>query len=225
MYGLKHEILLWIRYAIDVLQWLFKYRNCALSRQNFELDKLVYSYILHPYNHTWCNERAIELPVVFKYMSQRSFAHVLEIGNVISYYKQSRHDVLDKYEHGVGIIREDILSYEPVHTYDLIVSISTIEHVGIDENPKNPEKVLDVFPKIMQMLAPGGCAIITFPVGYNKFLDSCIKKRIVTSKSLFMKRISKENNWKETDLDDVMKCKYASPYPAANGVVFLIFEK
>jgi hypothetical protein len=38
--------------------------------------------------------------------------------------------VLDKYEQAPGVINEDVVSFSPPQKYDLIVSVSTLEHVG-----------------------------------------------------------------------------------------------
>ena len=44
------------------------------------------------------------------------------------------HDVLDKYEKGNNVINDDVVSFSTEVKYDLIVSVSTLEHVGWDEN-------------------------------------------------------------------------------------------
>ena len=38
------------------------------------------------------------------------------------------------------VINEDITYFQPNHKYDLIVSISTFEHIGFDEDPRDTVK-------------------------------------------------------------------------------------
>jgi cyclopropane fatty-acyl-phospholipid synthase-like methyltransferase len=41
-----------------------------------------------------------------------------------------------------GMINEGVVDFHPSKRYDIIVSISTFEHIGLDEKPKDPKKVL-----------------------------------------------------------------------------------
>jgi hypothetical protein len=50
--------------------------------------------------------------------------------------------VADKYEVSPGVINKDIVEFVPPQKYDLIVSISTLEHVGWNEQPREPTKLL-----------------------------------------------------------------------------------
>jgi len=59
--------------------------------------------------------------------------NILEIGNVLSRHIKLEHDILDKYETAKGVINEDIVDFKSEKKYDLIISISTLEHVGWDE--------------------------------------------------------------------------------------------
>jgi len=53
-----------------------------------------------------------------------------------------------------------------------IVSISTIEHVGWDETPRDPKKIpLALENLATKCLAPGGEIVVTLPIGYNTYLD------------------------------------------------------
>jgi hypothetical protein len=53
---------------------------------------------------------------------------IRKIGNVLSHYVISDHVIVDKYEFG-----NSILNYSPGTKFDLIVSISTFEHLGYDK--------------------------------------------------------------------------------------------
>jgi len=228
MYGWKHRLHTRAQHAFDYWLWLWKYRNCELARKSFQFGARKYRYFVHPYNHTWANERAVEIPVVHDLVSQHDPGNVLEFGNVLShYFFQPRHAVLDKYERSLAkrVVNQDIVAYQPEKDYDLIVSISTVEHVGWDERPRQPDKVLAVFPKLQQMLAPGGRAVITLPVGYNPFLDQCLReKQLTAAEMICMKRVSATNEWAETDLDGACGHHYGRPFPSANAVIFLLLE-
>lgn len=69
---------------------------------------------------------------------------MLEVGNVLSHYFPIHHDIVDKYEVCPGVINQDIADFLPQEKYDLILSISTVEHVGWDEQPQEPTKLLQV---------------------------------------------------------------------------------
>ena len=51
-----------------------------------------------------------------------------------------------------------------------IVSISTLEHVGWDENTKDPDKIFQAIKNLKSYLVPRGKLIVTMPIGYNPCL-------------------------------------------------------
>lgn len=224
MYGLSHELRIWMRYIYDYIRWSFRYKNCDISTKTFSFNSLTYSYFVHPYNHTWENERAIEIPVIFDLVRQVSDGTILEVGNVLSHYKRINHTILDRYEHAIGgkIINQDIAYWKPEIQYDLIVSISTIEHIGWDEKPRNPEKVLKAINNIRNLLSPKGKALISFPIGYNKVLDIGLMNGIIIyEKCICLRRVTKDNQWETVDLNEALLCSYGVPYNNANAVIFL----
>lgn len=99
---------------------------------------------------------------------------VLEVGNVLSYRFGVSHDILDKYDINRHVINEDVVRFSPQKRYDLIVSISTLEHVGWDEIPKEPRKILLALENLKKILAPGGQLIVTLPLGYNPDMDKLL---------------------------------------------------
>src|SRR6202034_3735504 len=101
-----------------------------------------YYYFYHRYNYTWKNERTIEIPIIWDIIRKNPNKEILEVGNVLSHYYQVHHTILDKYEKGDNVINEDVIDFNPKKKYDLIVSISTLEHVGWDEEPRQPLKIL-----------------------------------------------------------------------------------
>lgn len=179
-----------------------------------------YHYFYHPYNTTWRNERAAEIPIVLAILRQYSGQQVLEVGNVLSHYFFVNHDVIDKYEKWPGVINVDAADYRPSLKYDLIVSISTMEHVGWDEQPHDSAKIMRTIRNLKSSLAPKAKLVLTLPVGYNMDLDRLLDgQSIGFSEKRCLKRISKDNRWVEVSWEDIRCSSYGHPFPAANGLV------
>jgi cyclopropane fatty-acyl-phospholipid synthase-like methyltransferase len=165
----------------------------------------------------------VEVPIVWEFL-RNSQGKILEVGNVLSHYYHVTHDVLDKYEKGDGVINQDIVDFHPMTRYDIIVSISTLEHVGWDENPKDPKKVLRAIENLTKnCLTQGGIMITTVPLGHNPELDNKIKQGCTgLGNQYFLKRLSKKNVWKQTDLEECKEVKYDFPFQRGNAIVVSI---
>jgi hypothetical protein len=184
-------------------------------------------------------ERTVELPIIINIIQEEfkdGEINMLEVGNVLSDPKYElpsgiiipAHDIVDKYEKRPGVISKDIMDYWPEgKMYDLIVSISTIEHIGFDEDYKNPDKIPQTIERLKAMLAPGGKIVFTVPTGYNPDLDSKVLFNDNSDlQTYFMKRISKDNKWVQiTDKKEAASCRYGSKYRAANCVAICMFSK
>lgn len=173
----------------------------CLRTKTFCFDGRKYEYLYHSYNRTWKNERGVEIPIFREILLQHEGKRVLEVGHVLAHYFPIQHDVVDKYEVSPGAINQDIVEFAPRQKYDLIVSISTLEHVGWDEQPQEPAKLLQAIEHLRdRCLAPGGQIVVSLPVGYNKFFDGLLRdgKSPFTTQH-FLKRISKRNYWVESD--------------------------
>lgn len=67
--------------------------------------------------------------------------------------------------------------------------------------------------------------IVTLPLGYNPFLDNFLKQgRIKFTQAFYLKQISKDNKWIETNWNEVCDIKYGDPFPYANGIVIGILK-
>lgn len=78
------------------------------------------------------------------------------------------------------------------------ISISTLEHVGWDEQPRKPEKIFYSIKNLKKLLAPGGRLIVTLPLGENLALDQYLATdKIKFTENYYLKRISKSNKWEE----------------------------
>jgi hypothetical protein len=137
--------------------------------------------LYHPYNATYENERQIEIPLI-KSVLDKEKGVVLEVGNVLSHYFPISHDVLDKYEVAEGVINEDAAYYKSDKKYDLIISISTLEHIGLDVPEKdNRFKSIMALHNLYDMLSSKGRLIVTIPIGYNV----CLDKYLINNPSFF----------------------------------------
>ncbi len=98
------------------------------------------------------------------------------IGNVLSYYYNFEHDVIDKYEVSNGVINEDISTYKTDKKYDAIISISTFEHIGEDEKDIGNQRMIKAFDKVKSLLKPHGIFLVTFPFWGNRYLEEYVTK-------------------------------------------------
>lgn len=224
--GLYYTICTINKVIIEKVKATFEYYYCISKKRTFIFQGKVHRYFYDEYSRTWRNERAVEVPIIWDICEKNKGKRILEVGNVLSHYFPINHDVVDKYEMAEGVINEDIVNFQPSKKYDLIVSISTLEHVGWDENPREPGKILKAIEHLKNLLSSGGKMIVTLPLGYNSELDRFLKEgRLRFDKQYYLKRISKNNIWIETSCDDVRDVKYGEPFPNANGLVIGIIER
>jgi len=214
--------------------WRLKQRNKLIcywlvrlsSRpSSFTFRGKSYRYFRHRYNETWRNERAVEVPIARGFIEGLPPEKVLEIGNVLSHYGVVSHEVVDKYERAEGVRNEDVCDFRPDKKYALVLSISTLEHVGWDEEPKDKAKVLMAFKKLQSLLAPGGRVVVTIPLGYNPFLDQMILEGgIKFAERIYLKRKPHRNEWREAGADEVRDPHYDRAAFAAHELLVGIIE-
>jgi SAM-dependent methyltransferase len=195
------------------------------SSRTFVFQKITYKYFYHRYNPTWRNERAVEIPIIWRVVEKYQGQKILEVGNVLSHYFPFHHDILDKYEKADGVLNQDVINFHPAGKYDLIVSISTLEHVGWDENPRDPLKILKAFENLKSVIAPGGKLVVSLPVGYNTALDELlISGKIRFTDMYCLKRVSDDNDWAEVGWNDVCDSKFDPVIQKINGLIIGIME-
>lgn len=174
-------------------------------------------YAVHRYNNTFRNERIVEISIANWFLSGAANARVLEVGNVLGHYGVNGHTVVDKYETAPGVINADIVDYVPERRFDTVVSISTLEHVGWDEEPREPRKVFQAFDAVRGFVAPGGRLLVTIPIGYNTTLDEGLRSGALTfDREIWLMRTNRRNEWRECGRDEALAGAYGSPFNAAN---------
>ena len=206
------------------ITFIYYYYRIFRSKETFIFNGKTYYYFCHKYNTTWRNERAIEVPIIWDIVREysRNGKRVLEVGNVLSHYFPIFHDVVDKYEVAKGVINQDVVDFKPAQRYDLIVSISTLEHVGQDEELKEHGKVLKAFENLKQCLNPRGKIIVTLPLGYNPYLDELLRKgKIKFTEQYYLKK--NRSKWKEVDWNDCCNEKYDFIHHTAKALIFDIY--
>jgi hypothetical protein len=200
----------------------------ALARQprgEFSFQGGRYPYLFHPHKWTWLTERAVEVPVVQAIVDRSAGQRVLEVGNVLSHYRRQSHLVVDKYERAPGVLNRDVLDLGDLGRFDLIVAISTIEHVGWDEEPRDPGKAQLAIARLQAMLAPGGRLVVTLPVGYNASLDAALRDRSVTPARLnALRRQPDGPRWREAPSEEVWSAPYDFVLYCARAVLIAGFD-
>lgn len=182
-------------------------------------------YLRHRYNRSWLNERAVEVPLAQRTLTRRR-GEVLEVGNVLSHYGTSGHTVVDRYERAPGVVNEDVADFVPGRALDLIVSVSTLEHVGFDEQPLDPDKPLRVVRMLADKLAPGGLLWATLPVGYNPALDDAVRAgRLPFTRIRALRRSGPGLSWRETDVETALEARYDQLLCAASAVLVCELER
>ena len=207
------------------IYYLVRYHTSSLSKKKFLFEDKQYPYFIHPYNYTWRSERAIEIPIIKTYLDNKKGKRMLEVGNVLSHYYKVTHDIVDNYEIAKGVINEDIMKFKPKRNYDMIFSISTLEHVGVD-GVREPGKAVKTIKKLQTLLAPRGLLAFTIPLGYNPVLDKAIfNGRLSLSKKYFFKKVSNDNKWIQIEEGRAKSAMYGFPFRWGNVIVVGLVEK
>ena len=237
--GLRYVI--WVS-VINITRYLFTwYYRRFRSSEHFKFQGNTYHYFFHPYVTTWKNERAAIIPIIWNIVrkSREQEKRILEVGNVLSYYFKVDYDILDKYEIMKGAINEDVVDFNPLKPYDLIISIFTMSSVGWYEDiearrtgtsspsvsPQDSNKVLQAINNLKKHLAPGGQIVVVHDLGYNPAMDNLLKSgQLRFDKHYYLKRIS-GYRWKEVEGLDLNEVKYDKSIPSANEVLIGVINK
>src|ERR1041385_683907 len=185
------------------LRALWRAKVVASSRlrlRRFGFEGRSYPFFFHPYNKTWANERQVEVPIARRVVRGVDPARTLEVGNVLSHYVRVRHRVLDKYERAPGVANEDFLDHSPDDPYRLVLAVSTFEHIGWDEDDRDPRKFLRAVQHAQGILAPGGLLAFTVPLGYNPEVDRFAASRPPGFHFAFMESLGPQpGQWRQAE--------------------------
>ena len=180
----------------------------------------------HRYNITWAGERMVEIPIAKMFLERFAGKTIVEVGNVMQHYGPIAHQVIDKYEVGPGVENMDVLDFRPGKKIDLLLSISTFEHIGFDDDDgkSSGQKILDAVRHCRSIISENGTLVITVPLGYNPDLDRLIQTGALGSSSIsFLRRVG-FSNWEETDLATACQHPYGWRFPYANSLAVIEFS-
>lgn len=219
------------RIPIEIAAYL--YYRLFRSNKTFSFQGKKYHYFYHPYNRTIASERVVEIPLgkaVFNfYLSEKK--HILEVGNVLSHYfpkYPTYHAILDKYEKKPGVINQDVENCKLSAKYDLVISISTMEHVGWTYGEKRDlGKFLRSIENLKKYLKKDGMMLITFPLFFREDLSKYIAlKKMPFTKEYFMKRVSFMNEWIEVNREKALEGDgYDTHFANANVLYIGLYSK
>lgn len=173
-------------------------------------------------------ERGIEVSIAFDFLlTAPKSSKILEVGNVLSFYENILSDfigirsrrIIDKFEYDLGVDQVDLMDLPSIEKYDVIVSVSTVEHIGQGLEPsgsygesiyiRDLEYPLKAICKIYDLLALNGKALITVPFGKlldgewyiqfsENYLELLSKKYSIPDDSIsmtFFKKVSMDENF------------------------------
>ena len=192
----------------------------AAGVQTFRIDGRELPYVVHPYNETYRNERAVELAVAFDWLDRQPAGPTLEVGHVLGHYRDiPNHTVVDLYEPAPGVLNVDALTYAPETRFQSIVAISTLEHVGFDEDDQDAGKTARLVDHLASLLVPGGELLVTFPLGYNRHLDDhLLAGTLGLDHVSIMRRTTTLGAWEQGTLEDVPRARYGFPFHHGNVI-------
>jgi len=206
---------------LENIKWRMKYLFFDLKRGHFSFQNSKMRYFTHRYNWATLNERTIEVPIIYNIIKKYRGKNILEIGNVLSHYFNSNWDILDKFEKGKNVINEDIVDFKPQGKYDLVVSISTFEHIGYDYGEdKDSSKCLSAINYVRANLIDSkSLFIMTIPLGYNINIDKKLfAGELYFDRIYWFRRISYDNRWEGCKKEDIVDAKYNLPFKWANAI-------
>ena len=145
---------------------------------------------------------------------------------MLGHYGKHDHAVLDKYETSAGVINEDITTWQTEERFDLILSISTFEHIGFDDDAAggSADKILGAIAACRKLLNSQGRLAITVPLGYNPDLDRLIERnKLGEDRGWFLLRHG-PREWKVVARHQALGTPFGRPFPFANALLVAEFD-
>lgn len=159
----------------------------------FKVGKLELNYCYATNNKAWCNERKVEVPLGQWFLQKFGF-NVVEVGSVMINYGWDMHIIVDLSDPNPKVLNYNALDCD--YNGRDVLSISTAEHMMKREYDNGSDEDSIRFVNMVAEQAKN--YLITFPCGYNEFLDTHILNSALPR--VILKRINAENEW-EQDFD------------------------
>lgn len=227
-------------------QFIYNIIYKKIEGKKFEFKDVMLPYYFHSHNNYGLTERAVELPIFEHYLKTLKCERILEIGNVTNHYytlfKDSVRDktVIDKFEKGAGVINLDIKNYYSDKKYDVIISISTFEHMDSDLG-KNKDYVAgcskltsvaadNILHVRNSLLNEGGIFILSAPVGYTPEWDATLRNNDFihcgfSRVNLYYYMKTGDMQWRVSNLDECLGQALTSYRPYRKCMVVLELVK
>jgi len=164
---------------------------------------------------TWRNERCVEIALGRHVLRGRDPSRVIELGNVLPLAGLGGHTVIDKYERGDDVVNVDILDYGPTGRFGLALSISTLEHVGWDEDPRDPGKAALALERLAELADD---LLVTVPVAYHPAFEDAFVDGPFDCVELLVKT-ARDARWAPRPLAERGRVRYSAPFGNANGIL------
>lgn len=193
----------------NIIPWL---RRTAFRKKAFRFNNEIYFYDISPL--CFDTERIVELPILKRFLNRHRGKKILEIGNVSSHCSNVKTLVVDKYDPAKNVFNMDAVDMDKYcGGADAVVSISTLEHIGRDEEIKDPEKAIRSFELLLE-IAKEKPILITIPFGYHEKLVATLSG---LSRTRFMRR-NIRNEWRECAYEECKGIQYGYPFRHANAI-------
>lgn len=182
---------------------------------NFIFNNKEYNYFNHEYNSTRFTERAVEIPISFDFINQKT--EIIEIGCVLPYYMDTEHEVIDLVDTHPKAKNVDAIDVN--YKNKNVLSISTVEHVGLNDygiESKEKDSSIKLCQKIMDESTK---YFITWPLGYNPHLD---KWGFTQNASFISRNKNDPNSWIQKNFSELMDTDFLyGTYRCANSIIIL----
>jgi hypothetical protein len=198
----------------------FKFRN------KFLLNGKEVRFYLKGHNINYpifrMTERCLELALADLFLKR--YVDVIEIGAVTPYYWPNRiSTIIDPYDkHMLVTDRVDWLNYE--RTAEAILSISTFEHIGLDDYGLHKDELKCEFA-LNKLLNSKADFLVTWPGGYNPTLDVLVLKLLRKESNVKLycwQRGEKDNHFLQVEPNDLTPPLKYGPYWA--NTVFVLHK-
>lgn len=172
----------------------------------------------HPYNVTAQNERAVEVPLAMRFIGGRTGG--IEVGNVMGHYVTPTWAVVDRYEQADDVLNVDIVDVRGAFSW--VLAISTVEHIGWDDHPRDESKALDAIEVLKALVAPGGDLMMTIPSGHHLMLDEALPDLGFDIDFYRRRQVDGVNRW---TIAPYAPTPYAWDEHTANGVAICTWRR
>lgn len=190
----------------------------------FEFNGEYLRYFFHAFNCGWpplrTTERSVELAIADHWLNKIALRtnQTYEIGAVTPYYWPGRvSKVIDPADEHSAVTRRDSLFDEDFTGYD-VLSISTVEHVGLGDYGLTEAR--SAFESILKITSEASACLVSYPVGYNKELDSEIRDSSELAGFQLSGLVRTGNyTWQQTDVHSALEYPYGPEW--ANAIIVI----